>query len=131
MVERSSLELAACCFVTATGLLAWRLWVGVKPKGRWLILWIFAATFMLQMASVLVLGIDDVTGALYGGAAAYIACLLVTRGRPERMLEVWKVTGEAPPSSGERRSVTLHQLAFCTLMVGAGLVYFWVVGDLR
>ena len=49
----------------------------------------------------------------------------------DRMLEVWKVTGGATPSSEERRSLTLHQLAFCALMVGGGLAYFRVVGDLR
>ena len=126
----SSLQLPVVCFVTAFTLLAWRVWVGVSPKVRWLVLGLFTATFLSLGGSLLVLGMDNPAGVLYGAAASYTACLLVTRGRPERMLEVWKVSNESP-SRAERRSVTMHQIAFCTLVVGGGLVYFWAVGDLR
>ena len=127
----SSVQLPVLCFVIAFALLAWRVWVGVRPKARWLVLGLFAATFLLLAGSRRALGIDNPGGEFYGAASVYTACLLVTRGRPERMLEVWKVSGEPPPSRAERRSVTMHQIAFCALVVSGALVYFWAVGDLR
>jgi hypothetical protein len=122
-------QLAALCLVIAGSLLAWRLWVGVKPKGRWPILGLFASTFLLIAGSRLVLDTGDITDSMYSAAGAYTACLLVTRGRPERMLEVWKVTGEELPSREARRSVTLHQIAFCVLLVGGLGVQYWAIGS--
>lgn len=88
---------------------------------------LFASTGLLVVGSQWVLGDVDLAGALWGGTGAYAACLLVTRGRPERMLDVWKVTSEPPPSREERRSVKLHQIAFCVLVVGGLGVHFWVL----
>ena len=121
-------QLAALCLVIAGSLLAWRLWVGVKPKGRWPMLGLFAAAFLVLAGSRLVLGTGDITDSMYSAAGAYLACLLVTRGRPERMLEVWKVTGEEPPAREVRRSVTLHQIAFCVLLVGGLGAQYWAIG---
>lgn len=117
MKDLASEQLAALGFAIATALMTWRLWVGVKREARWPVLGLFALTFLLGLAGTRwVLGVEDLVGDLCGASGAYLACLLVTRGRPERMLEVWKMTGERPPSRQERRSVTLHQIAFCVLL---------------
>lgn len=121
-------QLAALCLVIAGSLLAWRLWAGVQPKGRWPILGLFASTFLLIAGSRLVLDTGDIADSMFGAAGAYTACLLVTRGRPERMLQVWRVTGEELPSREARRSVTLHQIAFCVLLVGGLGVQYWAIG---
>ena len=125
MPDLSPLQLAGLGFLIATSLMAWRLWVGVEPKGRWPVLGLFATTFLMQAGALWVLGMDDLAGSLFGAAGVYAACLLVTRGRPERMLEVWKVTSRPPPSREARRSVTMHQIAFCALVAGGVAVYFW------
>jgi hypothetical protein len=123
--DLSPLQLAGLGFLIVTALMVWRLWVGVEPKGRWLVLGSFAATFLMLAGSRWLLGMDDLAGSLFGAAGAYAACLLVTRGRPERMLEVWRATSQPPPSREARRSVTLHQIAFCALVAGGVAVYFW------
>lgn len=122
--DLSPLQLASLGFLIATSLMAWRLWVGVEPKGRWLVLGLFATTFLMQAGALWVLGLDDLAGSLFGAAGVYAACLLVARGRPERMLQVWKVTSRPPPSREARRLVTMHQIAFCALVAGGVAVCF-------
>jgi hypothetical protein len=120
-----SLLLAGLTFGIVAALLAWRLWVGVEPKGRRPVLAAFATTFLLMAGSRRALGMGDFAGSLLAATGAYTACLLVTRGRPERMLEVWKITDLPRPSRAVRRSVTLHQLAFCFLLIGGLGFYYW------
>ena len=102
--------------------------MGGSAKCRGPLLGVFAAAFLWLAGWRLVLGSGSITDSLYSAAGAYLACLLVTRGRPERMLEVWEVTGEEPPAREVRRSVTLHQIAFCVLLVGGLGAQYWAIG---
>jgi hypothetical protein len=110
-------------FILSSCALTWRLWVGVPPSERTTIFVLFGASLVLGIGTRWWLGVEDVLSGLAGATFAYSACIAVTRGHPERMLELWRIGGEVPTLQ-KRRSVLRHQLAFCTV-IGVGVwLYF-------
>jgi hypothetical protein len=120
-----SLAVALVAFALASGLLGWRLWVGVPGRARVVVIGSFV--FTAVSVSLSRLTIDHATSAdvFAGASVVYGVMLAVTRGRPEQMLDLWKVGGGPEPSPAVKRSVRAHQWAFCAVIIAGFAFYAW------
>lgn len=108
--------LALAAFGITAAILGWRLYVGLSPAARVPVGSAFAVSLMGAFATLPLVGWSFATG-VAGGAGAYAAMLIATAGRPERMLETWRVSDDPEPPAEVQRDIRRNQWRFIALVV--------------
>ena len=122
------LAASGLAFSVAAAALTWRLYVGVPKSVFRRVVGLFAFTALVSVVTAVFVREWSLSDALAGAAAAYAAVLLATYGRPERMLETWRIDGPEP-SDEQRRVTRRYQWRFIGLVI-MGAVVWTVAGSL-
>ena len=108
--------LALAAFVITAAIFAWRLYVGLSASARGPVGGAFVTSLVGAFVTLPILGWTFVTG-VAGAAGAYAAMLVATAGRPERMLETWRVCDDPEPPPEVQQAIRRNQWRFIGLVV--------------